>query len=534
MTADNFPESEYLLCYYRMDEGSEAKELIDISEKKLNGDLVCEREDMWGEELGLGEPLDHEDRWGVKAIPNRSLKVDKDNYIQIKANEKLHIMASTFTIEMWVKIENTKEENYLLETSCKALRIYIKGNNVVIVNEQKSVEIECKTIIEEDLWTHIAIVWHSSALRPICIYLNGVLNGSSKELIANTRWVNEDINLCKFKGEVTEIRIWGTNLNEKIINENRKVPLAILASHKSMFQFIIKKQTSKPAVFSKKSLLARPPLSGFIPISQRHNSLVPPAKLKLPENHTTSESSPGNECETPNPFTSNNKVEAFEDKTSVEQQVINRSSAPFKPQDIILNERASKQRSLLPPRLKPSAIRNSEAVLKNSKVSVNEEVKIDSHRKLEEEKMIEMSFEKNMTVIEVSNRNSDIFMANTSKVRSSLGKPLSTVCAIDTKSNILSDIVGYLFVGNLKATIKTIEEYLKKLTKKLDVKERKVLGEVIRYKFIVKVLTSIHQLRKNEDKKSARRAADLANVAVFLRVNRKLKFNLYKLAVTLI
>eukprot|EP00826_Nyctotherus_ovalis_P054952 TRINITY_DN7256_c0_g1_i1.p1 TRINITY_DN7256_c0_g1~~TRINITY_DN7256_c0_g1_i1.p1 ORF type:complete len:175 (-),score=14.18 TRINITY_DN7256_c0_g1_i1:443-946(-) len=115
--------------------------------------------------------------------------------------------------------------------------------------------------------------------------------------------------------------------------------------------------------------------------------------------------------------------------------------------------------------------------------------------------------------------------------------PRSTHCISSAASDVykrqvLADIVNCLLIGNLKASIKAIEEYLKKVSgSEMGLKEKKTLGQVVRYKFLVKILSSIHQLRKKEDGKTERRVADLVNIAVALRVSRKLKPNLYKLAV---
>lgn len=535
VTADELAEAEHLLCYYRMDEGPGTTELLDASEKRVNARLVTNREDMWGEELGLGEPLDYEDRWGVKTSPSRSLRVGAGSYVQVKASQVLSTMASAFTVEMWVKVENAGEDCVILETSCKSLKISIKRNMVTIVNEQHRIEIECKAGIEEGRWTHVAIVWHSSAIRPLCILLNGTLSGSSKELIASPRWASEDMSLCKFEGEVTEIRIWNTNLNERIINENRRVPLGILANRQSAFKFVMKKQESKPGLLSKKSLLARPPPSGFA-MPQKHNSLAPPAKLKLRDDHTTSESSPGNEGEQANPFIAD-AAAALEIRQSESRPVADRNSAPFKPREAKPAE--PKRESPLPPKLKSPATRNSQAILKSNQLSVDskktlEEDKTSERSKGSAEAEGEMPFARSATATEEipTGRDSNIWTTKTAKSRASAGKTLLTARGIEVGMSVLDDVVNYLLVGNLKASIKVIEECLKKVGgSEVGLKEKKTLGQIVRYKFLVKLLSSIHQLRKKEDEGTESRVADLANVAVALRVSRKLRPNLYKLAV---
>ena len=141
-----------------MDEKPGTRELTDISEKGINANLINSEnnyEAIWGPELSIGEPLDYEDRWGAKADPGRSLKTSKESFIRIKGTRKLCIMASTFTMEMWVKIEDIKHENCILETSGKSLMVSITENTIFIANESNLIRVECTKDIKENTWTQI-------------------------------------------------------------------------------------------------------------------------------------------------------------------------------------------------------------------------------------------------------------------------------------------------------------------------------------------------------------------------------------------
>eukprot|EP01022_Parablepharisma_sp_SALTPOND_P007218 TRINITY_DN1293_c0_g1_i1.p1 TRINITY_DN1293_c0_g1~~TRINITY_DN1293_c0_g1_i1.p1 ORF type:complete len:1221 (+),score=110.00 TRINITY_DN1293_c0_g1_i1:10109-13771(+) len=462
-TADNFAESDYLLCYYRLDEGPRSKELIDASDKKINASLIAPEsayETIWGEELGLGEPLDYEDRWGVKAMPNRSLRVNSENtYIKIKATEKTAIMKSTFTLEMWTKFDDLEKKNCILQSSKNSLNVAVARETITVTNGKKQINISLDKAIIEKAWTHLAIVWHCNAPVPIQVLVDGKIAGNTKEKLSNQNWAKEDLILCKFEGEVTEIRIWGTNLNEKIIAGNKKVPLSILSNRQSMIQLTIKRQAKEPAVEKKKTGILAP---------HKKSALAPPPKGGLKK--------PG------------------------------------------LKKPPSKE-----PVVKPA--------------EKEEEKVTSSQRSSNVGKSFELSESSGSPSIWSSSSGGKDKLERTSIEKANphvetRSEPTST----STKVSILSDVVNHITTGNLAATMTTIEEHLKRFAAKpmLDASDKKVFAQLSRYKFIVKALSVIHQLRLNEDQASIQQSADLANVVVVIKTSRKVKPNLYKLAVFLL
>jgi hypothetical protein len=260
-TADNLSETDYLLCYYRLDEGPGTRELIEASDKRIEAVIVSSDtayEKVWGECLMPGNPLEYEDRWGTKIEPNRCLNVDNENFIKISSSDKLSIMKGTFTIELWVKVESLDNENIILQSANDSLALILKESNLLIRDKGNEIEVKCEKSVSKRRWVHIAIIWHCNAETPIQFLINGKMVGSSKEKIKGTKWVEEDIIVGKFKGAITEVRIWSTNLNEKIISENRKFPLSILANRQSQLKVSINKQVKNVEVEKKKGTIGAP------------------------------------------------------------------------------------------------------------------------------------------------------------------------------------------------------------------------------------------------------------------------------------
>ena len=156
---------------------------------------------------------------------------------------------------MRLKFNDFEEGNCLLESLDKSFSIVItKENEVNIKCRQHIITINLQKTIPKKRWTHLALIWHCDADKPIQVLINGILSGSSDEKIEGKNWVEEDIDLCKFKGMVTEIRIWSTNLNEKIINDNKKMPLPILANRETHIQLSSNKETKEPTKEKQKNM----------------------------------------------------------------------------------------------------------------------------------------------------------------------------------------------------------------------------------------------------------------------------------------
>ena len=267
-TADNLSESDYLLCYYRLDEGPGTRQLIDASDKKIEAIIVSSDtvyQKVWGDYLMPKNPLEYEDRWGTKTEPNRCLNVDSENFIKISSSDKLSIMKDTFTIELWVKVENLDDDNLILQSANDSFALILRESILIIKDREKEIEIKCEKSISKRRWTHLAIIWHCNAETSIQFLMNGKVVGSSKEKIKGTRWVEEDINIGKFKGAITEIRIWSTNLNEKIISENKKLPLSILANRQSQLKVSINKEVKSVEVEKKKGTIGAPKKAALPP-----------------------------------------------------------------------------------------------------------------------------------------------------------------------------------------------------------------------------------------------------------------------------
>jgi len=502
-----------------MDEGPGIRELIDASDKKINALLTAppepsESDKIWTDELPNGDPLEHEDRWGVKSVPNRALKTDPlNNFVKIKENEGLQKMKNSFTLEFWAKFTNINEGNVLLENS--------KGNFKIMLTKEfclflfDSIKSDIKIPLDPNIaeimpskWTHIAIIYHVKLLKTIQIIINGKLCGFSSEKIPNSiqNWVNDDIFLSKFKGEITEIRIWNTNLNVKILSDNKKIPLSILANRQNMLQLAIKKQSTvsgstKPEA-KKPGLIAPPKKAGLAP-PPKSGSTTGIKKISMP---------PKNAAPIKNEIIKQ-KIENEEQKSEIIHSNINE----------------------IPKQIDPfEELEKIQTIAKEEKKQIVEKtVKTDSN-------MAYLIEESRKSIESVSSNSEDSSNFWTNSGRHSTEKPLPTASAFKKsqpkpKSDTLKNIVINLKSGNLGNSMQIIEETLKKYSQELLLtsQDKLIISQLSRYKLLVKILTVIHSLRQNEDLPSLQKCADLANVAVVIKTSRKVKTNLYKLAVFL-
>ncbi len=289
ITADNLSEADYLLLYYRVDDGPGSAQLTDVTENKLVANVVTtgdtDLEKVWGPELPLGAPLDYEDRWGVKASPNRSLKLCSGSYIQIEKSEKLAPLKFTFTLEMWIKLDRPQDDNMIMCSGKKDFELTLSSQKVAITDSGSTIDLPHKATIEANTWTHFAVVWHCSAEPPVQVLINGgVIAVSERKLAGAALSGEQDIDLCMFAGEVTEIRLWKVNLAEGIIRDNKKMPLAILASRQSVLQLTIKKSATIGMGAKKKLGALQPP---------KKSALQGPPKPSLPKPKTGGLAKPG-------------------------------------------------------------------------------------------------------------------------------------------------------------------------------------------------------------------------------------------------
>ncbi len=100
--------------------------------------------------------------------------------------------------------------------------------------------------------------------------------------------------------------------------------------------------------------------------------------------------------------------------------------------------------------------------------------------------------------------------------------------------SVFDDIVNAIVSGNMQGAMGAIEEKIKAQVSKgpkLDSAERRVLAQLCRYKFIVRVLNYIYQLKQSEDPNAILVSADMSNVLLLVKTSPRIKPMLYKFAV---
>ncbi len=161
--------------------------------------------------------------------------------LRIKHTNALFHFYKKFTIEFWIKIFNINITLFNKES----LSIEIQ-NGEFIVNYKCS-QIQAIKLMDYhiscDIWTHLTFTYRKKTSK-LSIYLN------CDEILNFPLFLNEDLgmkgDICfgnsNLDAEITEIRIWKEEIPIKLIKENYKSPLPILAENKRKLRMKINKQ----------------------------------------------------------------------------------------------------------------------------------------------------------------------------------------------------------------------------------------------------------------------------------------------------
>ncbi|HEY9166519.1 MAG TPA: LamG domain-containing protein [Candidatus Kryptonia bacterium] len=183
--------------------------------------------------------------WGTSSTSgNRSLSFDgSTGYVEIPDSPSLINIDTAYTLEAWVKPEDTRFYNYLIAKGVSDLQYTMEllGSSLnpaftidgVTIDFSGASDYWSRLVLSQtlstDQWTHLAITYRSEA--GISIYINGNLvhhcyaAGSLTHVAGPLRFgvlLNETYQLF-YKGELDEVRVWNTaRTSEQIADNMRK------------------------------------------------------------------------------------------------------------------------------------------------------------------------------------------------------------------------------------------------------------------------------------------------------------------------
>ena len=201
----SFPEDEESLhAYFRCDEGKGSYLEDVVSERKWEVE-----EEIWGDMLEDGEPLDHDDKWGKSASPNYALELQETSLVLEGLDP-----GDSWTLEVWVK-------PYSSDT-----RVFRCNFDLELLNKRIKVqECQLEDTLEVHYWTHVSIVGNKKHFK---VLVNSKLAFKGNKALE----LGEKLDFSGFEGAITEIRLWKGCLSEESIRENFKCPLEMLAEKK--------------------------------------------------------------------------------------------------------------------------------------------------------------------------------------------------------------------------------------------------------------------------------------------------------------
>ena len=151
-----------------------------------------------------------------------------DTYVNCGANINPGDL-SALTVECWVKPKAGSDLNYrrvFAQDGMNWLSIYQTSLKVYTKFPDGSSGKLSTSSLEEDKWTHLAMVWDGTTLS---FYFNGIkdpstysfnsINSNTNSLLIGTEYVS-DLTQSHYWGEMDEIRIWDDARTEAEIREN--------------------------------------------------------------------------------------------------------------------------------------------------------------------------------------------------------------------------------------------------------------------------------------------------------------------------
>lgn len=253
-----------LQIYWRFDEGK-GTTINDLSDYEINGVLENDGEhdndEIWNM-LDDGDPLELEDKWGKKCPTQYGIDLNAVNVKNVKKTW-FEDEVRQFTIEFWLKprvlngmIFEISEENFICILHEGFLKLMIKGKPMVLMEDeglkdeninneedfQQGKNQEDSKKIKESFWNHLAIVYDSSQPKTVILYLNCFEIGYSNMIFDADLFKEKTINLgkSKFKGEITEFRLWKSANSLSEIKDSYRSPLEIVAEKKKKIKMKFK------------------------------------------------------------------------------------------------------------------------------------------------------------------------------------------------------------------------------------------------------------------------------------------------------
>ena len=250
LNIEDIIENLFLSAYYHCDKGT-GYEVEDISDNNntayikyeednsINNDINSNNNNLipknfWTNVLDEFEPLEYEDKWGIKSPGAHSIIFNKVNKVSLTipngSSIQKHI-TKKFTFEFWLKLFSLNVT--LLNIDYFNIEI---ENGKFIINLNKT-NINGEIIKNYNLisnqFIHIAIMYKKK-LNRIKIFLNceEVINFNNINLDGLDRNKEIIFGNMNLDAEITEIKIWNQPMPILYLKENYKSPLPILAENK--------------------------------------------------------------------------------------------------------------------------------------------------------------------------------------------------------------------------------------------------------------------------------------------------------------
>ena len=258
---EEIKEELYLSAYYHMDRGvgNIIEDITDNKNDAIIGNIynkninntgsapnkkkdkekkeeIQKDEDMkeiWGDILEENSPLEFEDKWGRRVPPPHGIIFKKEHKtkISIKYSKSLQHIKDKFTIEFWIKLNDSR-----FETIFSIEKLHFDIYNGLFKLSYDSKEIPGENYrnynLPLDQYIHITVLYNKS-LKGFSLLINCEEITKFNLVLSN---IEENSYIIfgngNFEGEMTEIRIWNQIMPVEYIKENYKTPLPILAENK--------------------------------------------------------------------------------------------------------------------------------------------------------------------------------------------------------------------------------------------------------------------------------------------------------------
>ena len=273
---EEIKEELYLSAYYHMDRGvgNIIEDITDNKNDAIIGSIynninnagntqnkkkdkekkeeIQKDEDMkeiWGDILEENSPLEFEDKWGRRVPPPHGIIFKKEHKtkISIKYSKSLQHIKDKFTIELWIKLNDSRFETiFIIE------KLHFDIYNGLFKLSYDSKEIPGENYrnynLPLDQYIHITFLYNKS-LKGFSFLINCEEITKYTFVLSN---IEENSYIIfgngNFEGEMTEIRIWNQIMPVEYIKENYKTPLPILAENKKKLRVNFDNKTKKNKV----------------------------------------------------------------------------------------------------------------------------------------------------------------------------------------------------------------------------------------------------------------------------------------------